>query len=133
VISLAVKYQAKIIMLYVGTDLTSFYGGYAHEPGEHHLKHFQDWQMKHAKKEMEQIYATDLEACPNLEIKLVQGDAAAEILKMIKEENADMVVITSHGRSHDEIDQKSPVFGSVAEKVIRSSPVPVHLVNPFRD
>jgi nucleotide-binding universal stress UspA family protein len=132
VVSLAEKYQAKIVMLYVGTDLTSFYGGYAHEPGEHHLKYFQDWELQQAKKQMQSLCETELQACPNLEIKLVQGDAATEILKMIQAENADMVVITSHGRSHDEIDQKSPVFGSVAEKVIRNSPVPVHLVNPFR-
>jgi hypothetical protein len=41
VVSMAEKFQAKIVMLYVGTDLTAFWGGYAHEPGEHHLKHFQ--------------------------------------------------------------------------------------------
>jgi nucleotide-binding universal stress UspA family protein len=132
VVSLAEKYQAKIIMLHVGTDLTAFWGGYAHEPGEHHLKHFQDWEMKRARDKMKTICETELKACPNLEIKLFQGDAAAEILKMIQQENADLVVITTHGRGHDEIDQKSPVFGSVAEKVIRTSPVPVHLVNPYK-
>jgi len=41
------------------------------------------------------------------------------------------VVITTHGLSHDKMEKKSPLFGSVAEKVIRTSPVPVHLVNPF--
>ena len=133
VISLAEKYQAKIIMLYVGTDLTAYFGGYAHEPGEHHLKHFLEWELKQARQKMQSICDTDLKACPNLEVKVVQGDAASEILKMIETEKADMVVITSHGRSHDEIDQKSPVFGSVADKVLRSSPVPVHLVNPFRE
>lgn len=132
VVSLAEKYQAKIIMLYVGTDLTAFWGGYAHEPGEHHLKHFQDWELKRARDKMKSICETELKACPNLDIKLVQGDAAAEILKTIQTENADLVVITTHGRGHDEIDQKSPVFGSVAEKVIRTSPVPVHLVNPYK-
>jgi nucleotide-binding universal stress UspA family protein len=132
VVSLAEKYQAKILMLYVGTDLTSFWGGYAHEPGEHHLKHFQEWEMKRAKDKMKTICETELQACPNLDIKLVQGDAAAEILKAIQTENADLVVITTHGRGHDEIDQKSPVFGSVAENIIRTSPVPVHLVNPYK-
>ena len=46
-------------------------------------------------------------------------------------EKADLVVITTHGLSHDQMEKKSPLFGSVAEKVIRTSPVPVHLVNPF--
>jgi len=131
VVSLAEKYQAKIIMLYVATDLTSLYGGYAHSPGEHHLQHFQEWELKQAKTKMEQICETELKACPNMEIRLVQGDAAGEILQAVQAEKADLVVITTHGRGHDEIDQKSPVFGSVAEKVIRNSPVPVHLVNPF--
>jgi nucleotide-binding universal stress UspA family protein len=66
-------------------------------------------------------------------IKLVEGDAATEILKMIQTEKVDLVVITTHGHGNEEVDQKSPVFGSVAEKVIRNSPVTVHLVNPYRD
>lgn len=132
VVSLAEKYQARIVMLYVGTDLTAYWGGYAHEPGEHHLKHFQEWELKQAREKMRTVCETDLKACPNLEIKLVQGDAAAEILKMIDAEKADLVVITTHGRGHDEVDRKSPVFGSVAEKIIRTSPVPVHLVNPYK-
>ena len=131
VVSLAEKYQAKIIMLYVATDLTSMFGGYAHEPGEHHLKHFQEWELKQAKSKMQHICETDLKACPNMEIRLVQGDAASEILQAVQTEKADLVVITTHGLSHDQMAKKSPLFGSVAEKVIRTSPVPVHLVNPF--
>jgi len=64
-------------------------------------------------------------------VKLVQGDAATEILKMIKKAKADMVVLTTHGRGHEDLDQKSTDFGSVAKKVMANSPVPVHLVNPF--
>ena len=78
VVSLAEKYQAKIIMLYVATDLTSLYGGYAHSPGEHHLKHFQEWELKQAKSKMQQICETELKACPNMEIRLVQGTPPAK-------------------------------------------------------
>ncbi len=131
VVSLAEKYQAKIIMLYVATDLTSMFGGYAHEPGEHHLQHFHEWEVKQAKSKMKHLCETELTACPNMEIRLVQGDAATEILKAVKTEKADLIVITTHGLSHDKMEEKSPLFGSVAEKVIRTSPVPVHLVNPF--
>ena len=131
VISLAEKFQAKVVMLYVGVDLTSMFGAYGY-PGEAHLKHFQEHEIKVAKEKMETVCDKDLKACPMLGIKLVQGDAAAEILKAIKDENADLVVITTHGRGHDEIDQLTAAFGSVAEKVIRNSPVPVHLINPLR-
>jgi nucleotide-binding universal stress UspA family protein len=129
--SLAEKYQAKVVLLYVGVDLMSHFGAYSY-PSEEHLKHFQTWELQHAKKELEAVCAKELKACPNIELKLVQGDAAAEILKAVASEKADMVVLTSHGRGAEELDQKSADFGSVAKKVMANSPVPVHLVNPFK-
>ncbi|MFP3868347.1 MAG: universal stress protein [Desulfobacteraceae bacterium] len=133
VVSLAEKYQAKVIMLYVGVDLMSFFPAYGSYPSEEHLRHFQNWEVEHAKERMETVCDKDMKACPNLEIRLVQGDATTEILKAIEQEKADMVVMTTHGRGHEDIDKVSPDFGSVAEKVIKNSPVPVHLVNPLRD
>ncbi|MDD3581761.1 MAG: universal stress protein [Desulfobacca sp.] len=133
VVSLAEKYQAQVIMLYVGVDLMSFFPAYGSYPSEDHLHHFQNWEVDQAKKRMETVCDRDLKACPNLQIRLVQGDAASEILKAIDQEKADMVIMTTHGRGHEDIDQISPAFGSVAEKVIRNSPVPVHLINPFRE
>jgi nucleotide-binding universal stress UspA family protein len=129
--SLAEKYQAKVILLYVGVDLMSYFPAYGNYPSEDQLEHFQSWELKQAKKHLETVCAKELKACPNIEIKLVQGDAATEILKMVKSVKADMVVLTSHGRGHEDLDQKSADFGSVAKKVMANSPVPVHLVNPY--
>lgn len=130
--SLAEKYQAKVVLLYVGVDLMSHFGAYSY-PTPEHVKHFQDWEMQHARKQMESICDKELKACPKIEMRLVQGDPAREILKAAKAEQADLVVLTSHGRGHDELDQKSSDFGSVAKKVLAKSPVPVHLVNPFKE
>jgi len=66
------------------------------------------------------------------EVRLVQGDPANEILKAVKKEKADLVVLSSHGKSAEDLDAASPEFGSVALRVLKSSPVPVHLVNPFQ-
>jgi nucleotide-binding universal stress UspA family protein len=129
--SLAGKYQAKVVLLYVAVDLMSHFGAYSY-PTPEHVKHFQDWEMQHAKKQLETVCAKELKACPKIEMRLVQGDAAAEILKAVKKEKADMVVLTSHGRGTEALDQKSADFGSVAKKVMANSPVPVHLVNPFK-
>ncbi len=129
--SLAEKYQAKVVLLYVGVDLMSHFGAYSY-PTPEHVKHFQDWEMQHAKKQLEAVCDKELKACPKLEMRLVQGEAATEILKAVKKEKADMVVLTSHGRGHDELDQRSTDFGSVAKKVMANSQVPVHLVNPFK-
>jgi nucleotide-binding universal stress UspA family protein len=128
--SLAEKYQARVIVLYVGVDLMTHFGAYSF-PSEEHLKHFQNWEVQHAKKQMEAVCEKELKACPNLEMRLVQGDAAAEILKAITQEKADLVVLTTHGRGSEALDQKSSEFGSVARKVMANSPVPVHLVNPL--
>jgi nucleotide-binding universal stress UspA family protein len=128
--SLALKYQAKVILLYVGVDLLSYFRAYG-DPSKDQLEHFQSWELKQAKKHLEGVCAQELKTCPNIEVKLVQGDAASEILKTIKEAKADMVVLTSHGRGQEDLDQKSSDFGSVAKKVLANSPVPVHLVNPY--
>ena len=129
--SLAEKYQAKVIVFYVGVDLMNLlpYGG--KYPNEEHLKHFRSWEMEQAKKKLETICDTELKACPMFDMRLVQGDPAAEILKAVKQEKADMVVLSTHGRSADDLDAASPEFGSVARKVLAGSPVPVHLINPF--
>jgi nucleotide-binding universal stress UspA family protein len=132
VASLAEKYQSKVILLYVGVDLLNFIPAYGSYPSEEQLHHFQNWELDQAKKRLESVCDKELKACPTIEIRLVQGDAATEILKMIKQEKADMVVLTTHGRGADEIDQVSGEFGSVAKKVITNAPVPVHLVNPFK-
>jgi nucleotide-binding universal stress UspA family protein len=87
--------------------------------------------MDQAKKKLESICEAELKACPMFEVRLVQGDPAAEILKTVKKEKADLVVLSSHGRGADELDAASPEFGSVARKVLASAKVPVHLVNPF--
>jgi len=128
--SLALKYDAKVILLYVGVDLLSYFRAYG-DPSKDQLEHFQNWELTQAKKQLETVCAEELKACPNIDVRLVQGDAAAEILKMVKEVKADMVVLTSHGRGQEDLDQKSSDFGSVAKKVLASSPVPVHLVNPY--
>jgi nucleotide-binding universal stress UspA family protein len=129
--SLAQKYQAKVILLYVGVDLKSHFGAYG-EPSEEHLRHFHKFEMDHARKKLESVCDKELKTCPALEVRLVQGDAATEILKAVKKEKADMVVITTHGRGAEEVDRITAEFGSVAKKVIAKSPVPVHLVNPLK-
>ena len=130
--SLAEKYQAKVVLLYVGVDLMAHFPAYGNYPSPEHLKHFQEWELKHAKQQLEKVCEKELKACPKIELRLVQGEAATEILKAVKKEKADLVVLTSHGRGHDDLDQKSSDFGSVAKKVLANSPVPVHLVNPFK-
>ena len=53
--------------------------------------------------------------------KILQGDAADEIIKYLPESKADLVVMGTQGRKGLNL----LFFGSVAEKIVRSSLVPV--------
>jgi nucleotide-binding universal stress UspA family protein len=55
---------------------------------------------------------------------LVEGNTADLIIRTAEEENADLIVIATHGESG----WRKLVFGSVAEKVIRSANCPVMVI-----
>jgi nucleotide-binding universal stress UspA family protein len=56
-----------------------------------------------------------------METRVVMGDPVREILREVREWKADVVVLGTHGRSG----LKHVFLGSVAENVVRQSPVPV--------
>jgi nucleotide-binding universal stress UspA family protein len=58
--------------------------------------------------------------------RLLEGIPAEEISRCVKEENVDLIVISSHGKSG----WKRLMFGSVTDKVIRISMCPVLIVGP---
>ncbi len=62
----------------------------------------------------------------NVQSKVTCGDFAEEILHCAKEQQADMIVMGTHGRKG----MDRLLFGSVAEKVLRNAPCPVVAVRP---
>jgi nucleotide-binding universal stress UspA family protein len=57
---------------------------------------------------------------------VLEGHVAEEIVRVAQDKDADLIVMGTHG----ETGWRRMVFGSVAEKVIRSSPLPVLTVPP---
>ncbi len=66
--------------------------------------------------------------CQNVEVeaKVVVGYAVEEIINMAENCNADLIIMGTHGRKG--LDRM--LFGSVAEKVVQLSPVPVLTIRP---
>lgn len=64
------------------------------------------------------------ELCPNIKTEYRIGNAAAEITDCAAENVVDLIVMASHGRSGI----SRWAYGSVAEKVMRSTTVPVLMV-----
>ena len=124
VLSIAEKYNSQVYILYVDE---------LHEWGGHFIPHpsidtLQKEALKAAEKAMDKICEEQLESCPNFQRKIVSGEPATEILKLIESEDIDMVVMGTHGRKGME----HAIFGSVAENVVKKSPVPVLVVNPYK-
>ena len=65
---------------------------------------------------------------PRVKTRVAMGDPAEEILGFIEAEGIDLVIMGTHGRKGLE----RVIFGSVAERVIKTSPVPVLSINPYR-
>jgi nucleotide-binding universal stress UspA family protein len=60
------------------------------------------------------------------EIFVASGNAAREILRLTAEQDIDLIVMGTHGRTG----LKHFILGSVAERVVRESPVPVLTIHP---
>ena len=116
--SLGEKYQTEVHVLYVIPELGE------HEPwygtfDRSHIDKIHAWEEKTAQNRLNEVCDNHLQGC-KLYIKHVAlGDPAETILKMVEDEKIDMVVMASHGR------KGSFHYGSVAEKVIKNSSVPV--------
>jgi nucleotide-binding universal stress UspA family protein len=128
VVDLAEKHGAGVVVLYVGIDLCEYFPAYGNYPSKDELQSFQSWEIEQAKKDLEAVCEKELKACPNWEVKLVQGDAVGKILEFVKSENADLVVLTSRGHGSENRPDKGTGLGSVAREVVERSPVPVHVV-----
>ena len=125
VTSLTMQYGAEIHVLYVIEDI-AHHGSWYGEFDKDHIDKLMKWANKSAKRRIDQICDKYLEGCPLYIKHIAVGDPAMEILKLIEKEKVDLVVMASRGESgHFR-------FGSVTEKVLKESPVPVTTipVNP---
>ncbi|MGD8260928.1 MAG: universal stress protein [Desulfobacterales bacterium] len=118
VTDLTQKYGAEIHVLYVIEDIAhheSWYGDF----DKSHVDKLMQWADKSAKKRLDQVCQKYLDSCPLYVKHIAIGDPAQEILKLIEKEKVDLVVMASHGT------KGNFRFGSVADKVLKNSPVPV--------
>ena len=118
VTDLTQKYGAEIHVIYVIEDIAHHEGWYG-DFDKTHINKLMEWADKSAKKRLDQVCEKYLNSCPLYIKHIAVGDPAQEILKLINEEKVDLVVMASRGA------QGNFRFGSVAEKVLKHSPVPV--------
>jgi nucleotide-binding universal stress UspA family protein len=118
VTSLSEKYQAEVHVLYVLAALGNF-GAWYGDFDQSEVQKLQRFEKERAEAALEKICSGSLQGCPLYIRHTAIGDPASEILKLLDREKPDLVIMATRGR-HGQFQ-----IGSVAEKVVRHSEVPV--------
>jgi len=120
--TLAEAYGAKIVALYVAPSLTQYVEFHVQAS---YIDDFVSGIVNGASDTMDSFIAEYFKGVA-VEGRVVSGYAAEEIVKASDEVGADLIVLGTHGRKGiDKI-----LFGSVAEKVIKTAQVPVLSMRP---
>ena len=121
VTSLTQKYGAEIHILYVLKDYPEFGASYGYsDPGDY--EKMRQWEQETAENRLDEICEKFLNTCPLYVRHISVGEPAKEILKLIQNEEIDMVIMANRG-SEAHFD-----FGSVADRVIKCTSIPTVIV-----
>lgn len=119
--SLANKYDARLILVHVINEPVDLRGFYVPHIS---FEKLEEEIQQGAQKMMEKFCRTHLSDFKNYETFILPGIPYDEIIKKADEQQSDLIVMGTHGRTGlDHV-----LFGSTAEKVVRKSNVPVMTV-----
>ena len=119
------KFDSQVHLLYVARVFDYFTGIYVPPLS---ITQFEKEIITGAEKRLYEFAEEYFRDCQHTKTAVVAGDASEEIIHYIEAKAIDLVVMGTHGRKGlDKV-----LFGSVAERVLKTSPVPVLVVNPYR-
>ena len=116
-------FDAEIHLLFVARILQHFTSIYVPHPS---VNKFEAEIVKGAEKKLQEFVNEHFRA-DSPKTRVLLGDPAEEILNYAQSEGIDLIIIGTHGRKGLE----HIIFGSVAERVVKKSLVPVLTVNPY--
>ena len=119
------KFEAEIHLLFVVRDFSYFTAVYVKDLT---VDSFEREVASGVKKRLQEFKESYLTEFPNTKAVVVAGYVPEEIKKHIQSEGIDLLIMGTHGRKGLE----KVIFGSVAERMVKTSPVPVFLVNPHK-
>lgn len=125
VTGIAEKFDSKIHVLFVARVFQYFASIYVPHPS---INRFEDEIAEGARKSLGEFTRKYFKHPESITTAVVKGDAAEQIIKYIDDQGIDLLIMGTHGRKGlDKV-----VFGSVAEKLSKSTPVPIMLINPYK-
>ena len=118
-LSFAKEYGAKLVMLHVVEDVQYLANAYMFDVPM--MPSFSDMEQSRS-KEMDEFLEREVsDSSVQIDKSIRHGRPFVEIIQAAREEEADLIVIATHGRGGLE----HVLFGSTAEKVVRKAPCPV--------
>lgn len=121
----AKKIGAKIHLVFVLEDLAEYEGFYIRAEA---LTELENILLENAEKAMEEFVKKHFSDMPEVNQIIIKGDVVEKIIETGEKVKADLIIIGTHGRKGlDRI-----LFGSVANGVVKHSPIPVLTINPYR-
>ncbi len=122
--SIVDKHGAELHLLFVVTPLAGYHAFYVPHPS---LDMLEKEGNKRARLELEEFAEKYFEDLPKVKKVVLRGDPVKQIRKYIESAGIDMVVVASLDRHGLE----RYIFGNIADKIMRTSPVPVTTINPY--
>ena len=125
VTTMAQKFDSEIHLLFVARVFEYFSGIYVSDPS---ISRFESEIVEGAEKRLDEFTEENFKNLPDTKATVASGDISEEILKYIQSREIDLLIMGTHGRKGLE----KIVFGSIAERVAKTSPIPVLLINPYK-
>jgi nucleotide-binding universal stress UspA family protein len=119
-LDLAARFESELTLIHIWEFPTYEYMGGTPIPSD-----FAERVGEAASARMAGTVSSIKARCPNVKSIVKMGLVSAEVLSCVEAIKADLLVLGTHGRRG----LKRAILGSVAEKLVRSSPVPVLTVH----
>ncbi len=117
----AAKCEAQLHVLYVVQSFDDYSGFFVpHTP----IAKFEEEIVQSAEQKMESFNAEH----QGVSASVLSGDVAEEIVGYASQHGFDLIIMGTHGYKGLE----KILFGSVADKVVKSAQCPVMTINPYR-
>ena len=124
-VDVAEKFGATLSTVFVVQSFEDYSGFFVpHMP----ISQFEEEMVQSAEKKMESFLAENLQSDLENSFTIIKGDVAEEIIEYATRNNIAMIIMGTHGYKGLE----KVLFGSVAEKVVKTSPCPVLTINPYK-
>lgn len=123
VIEFVSQFEAELHLLYVARVFGYFSTMYVNSDM---ISTMESSISKGAEKRLQEFQHQYFAEIPNVVSRVASGYASEEIIQYCQAEDIDLIVMGTHGRSS----LGKMVFGSVADQVLRTSSIPVTVLNP---